>query len=855
MTPTTEIINEISIPAVHTFLRDLNILLKSARMYGNQHSRTVAQSAKAWESLQAVLTSGGKNALQIAAAQDRLFVNGAPVKSGPTESSFAQMLTAGDLASITFRPTVTSENFHEMVRIFVENGSRPRGLAAKMKAALGSEADACIRIDEVRFVPADPSRPDHDAVAGLLARSLNSSIGKNQVHVTQPEELLRMLSATETDGPGTAPARGGPPTLKPEVAEEETATVIRLLAKLARQNSGEEPIDGDEVQEELKGLSQQGRNNLRRIITELSSSASDGPTDHPLLLKVAEDLAIRLAIERYGNGDSRIDAVTGMLRRMSTDIESLRGAIGTTAETDARASDLEQEFWNQTSVSERLHVLLSDEAWHVPPRHIRKYLEQLTESNDKAMLERVLLNYVNCIHNPFPAARRAVATGLGELAGSLSSPVSHSLRFAIREVGERLIREEDADLQKLLTNTFVLLGQEAVGCGRYGAVYQVVSSLEPLEKSNPELASYLRANVELKPRIPEFIEEALRAPEVPEELIELLRHVSRVAVEHISSRLSRCNRRRERERLVNLAMGLTAEAPAVLREACRVRPPSAAVKTIALLSRLDPVGLEKLLPTRLPGWNRMYQDTAILQIAAAGSVSRGKLMAASLLAVDPLLVPLVIDEIGMSGDQSQAALLLRIATGELPSLGSVFIRIKAMEGLGRLRATAAVSYLVRVIGESGSDAKKSPRELRIVAAQSLRKIDPAGAKAILAKAGFAAEDLEPIPCDPTKETPGSRQRYHPRFRLPRPQPAKITTAEGEFSAPILGLNISGGLCATDKEFVAGTSGNLKMRMGVRAFAAKILLRNSKKDQTAFEIVDIDPEDRGRLRSFLQGLRR
>jgi len=80
---------EIQNPAVRDFLRSLNILLKSARMYGMAHAQTTAQADDAWEHLQAALSDGRKSGLQLAVSENRLLVDGLPVKAGPAEQSFA----------------------------------------------------------------------------------------------------------------------------------------------------------------------------------------------------------------------------------------------------------------------------------------------------------------------------------------------------------------------------------------------------------------------------------------------------------------------------------------------------------------------------------------------------------------------------------------------------------------------------------------------------------------------------------------------------------------------------------------------------------------------------------------------
>jgi len=49
-------------------------------------------------------------------------------------------------------------------------------------------------------------------------------------------------------------------------------------------------------------------------------------------------------------------------------------------------------------------------------------------------------------------------------------------------------------------------------------------------------------------------------------------------------------------------------------------------------------------------------------------------------------MPLVIDEIGVAADREALGKLLTIADGDLPTGASVYLRVKAVEALGRIHA-------------------------------------------------------------------------------------------------------------------------------------------------------------------------
>jgi hypothetical protein len=491
----------------------------------------------------------------------------------------------------------------------------------------------------------------------------------------------------------------------------------------------------------------------------------------------------------------------------------------------------------------------------MPSRHVRDFVDQLVQRGEVEAVQQVLLNYVSGIHSSLPEARRKTTLGLKDLAEHYPRTEGHPLRIAIRHVGEQLAKETDPELQRLISTTFVLLGQEATTRRRYWAVLQAADALDAIEKTHPEMATDLRARIGLENRIPDFLDEALRMNEVPPELMEFLRRRPVAAVEHIAGKLSRCMRRRERDRLVKLTEDLGPAAVQGLRDAFQSRHPASAIVTAGLLSRLDPQGLEEPLRARLREWNRMYHDAVVRQIASAGSPVRGSLLAKLLDILDPLVVPLAVDEIGMSGDASSSAFLRGIAGGELPRLNSPFLQVKAIEALGRLRVRDAIPFLTFLVQSSDSRRLAVPKEIQIAAAQSLQLIDREGAKTILANAGFKQAELELLTPDRGGEQPGVRQRQYSRVKLPRPLAARIITVDGEFTASLRDLSLGGGLFSCDQRFSAGTPGRVRIKTGLRSIEAKIILRDARSELMAYEIVDMDLEDRTKLRALLQTVRK
>lgn len=854
---------------VAKFLRSLNLLLKAAQMYGMEHGQTSAKSQDAWDSLERALEERNGQTLQLAVTEKRLLIDGEAVKVGPAEQSFATLLAAADLASITFTPQTRPESFLQLVRIFAENASDPDQILEKLKKALGDESRSGIRINEIRFVRAGAERPGGTGMAAaLLAESFGGDTSRVEGLLNDPGKLLGVLTAAGMDAPrgGLASAAASPgdgTATPPPLGEEETATAIRLLVKLAREGGDEGTLAPAKWREEFSRMPEPSQVVLQRVLKEFAESVPPKEPPPPVLLQMAEHLAVRLAMERYETGNSRVDAVTNVLNRMNTEIDTLRETLGSYEdklkhagfELNRPPDILEQEFWSRMPEPAKLGVLLSDEAWQIPSRHVRQYVDQLAERNETEKLEQVLLKYVSCIQSPAPETRKRVAMGLKDLAAYYPRPERRALPTAIRQVGEQLVKESQPELQKLICSTFVLLGQEAATRRRYGGVLEVLLTLESLDQSHSSLAAGLQARIGLENRIPDFLEEALRTPEVPGELMEVLRMLPLTTAEHVAGRISRCSRRRERDRLISLATELGSTAAMALQDVFRTRPPAGAVNTVGLLSRLDPAALGEDLRARLPEWSRVYHDAVVRQIAAAGSPSRGRLLALLLDVFDPLVAPLAVDEIGMNEDATPIPLLLSIAGGELPKFGAPFLRVKALEALGRLRAAEAVPLLRKLVESEEYQGSYTPREFRIVAAQSLDKIDREAAKPAMAIAGFKRAELDPIPLDRSSDAPGVRQRYYARLRLPRELKATLHTADGDHDVGLRELSLGGGLCSSDERIPLGTPATLRIKAGLRSIPAKVIIRDARSENIAFEIVDMDLDSRGRLRALLQRIRK
>ena len=114
---------------------------------------------------------------------------------------------------------------------------------------------------------------------------------------------------------------------------------------------------------------------------------------------------------------------------------------------------------------------------------------------------------------------------------------------------------------------------------------------------------------------------------------------------------------------------------------------SAAIK---LLAAADPDRLLRGLTRAMASWEWNLQDLAVSELArpanAASAQSTAFVFSAILSDAHPLVVPMMIDQIGIGQETTAVPMLMEIAAGEHETLRDQFVRIKAIEGLGRMRA-------------------------------------------------------------------------------------------------------------------------------------------------------------------------
>jgi len=884
--------------SARAFVHSLNILIKYARMYGYDHKRTETQFETTWNELESALPAGG---FLLGVSDNKLLLDGIPLESGQSEKSFATLLTTAGLASLHFSKDVTEEDFVRLVRAFMVAGSKAGDVAKQIKDALGTK-QGTIKINEVKFVAADPLTGDVSIAAQIAAQTLGPEFKQ---WLNDPQKLLQLIAAAEgatsgggaSDGTPMVPlgsvpniplgkgagsgsgggggtgggsghgggggaAAGAAPAWTGSVVplqEQEVVQAIRLLTRFG-QVQQDPSVKEEDLQKELSETDPNTRLNLQQLLGSLAAKATTAEEeDTPLLMKAAEHMAIRFALERYQKGEVKVNAVHQMMEHMSRQMDSLRQILKIQEEkmskagilVESHADILDRMFWAEVPESGKRSVLLSHEAPCVPPRNLRQFVELLLDRDDRQLATDILNNYSSCLGAKDTEPRRRTAIGLSQLADLYARLGGEPMGQAIRKLSQQIIAEKDAEMQSLLGAAFVRLSQEASAAKNYAAINEVCAGMELVSVERPVMVSDLRARVGVENRLPEFIEEALRMDTVAADMLSVLRRTSQAGAEHLADRFFRCMRRDECDRMIELVKELGSPILLQLREILRTGQPRQASGGVGLISRLDVGTLLELLPVRLPEWNRFYHDIVVRQIAYGNAADRGRTLLELAEVLDPLVLPEAVDEIGMSGDLSAVPPLIAMARPGDAASRSPYVQLKAIESLGRLKDNESIATLREIFEAKKTFGWVFHRELRIAAAQALSKTDPRYSTQVMSDSGLEAAELAIAPLDAAPACPWVRQRRYERMILSKTVTGTIGSSWGKSKILIRELSLGGGMGTKEDSLRIGSEADLEISMGMRSkIRAHVLLRRARVNEVGFEIVSTDLESRYKLRRLL-----
>lgn len=354
---------------------------------------------------------------------------------------------------------------------------------------------------------------------------------------------------------------------------------------------------------------------------------------------------------------------------------------------------------------------------------------------------------------------------------------------------------------------------------------------------------------------------ALRLPTPPGELLPVMQQQPAESIDLLADCLAESHQTPERERIAELAGGLGRAGLERLEQRWIKGAPEEAVGAVPLLARLAPDFLQQYLLPRAARWEHHRQDAVVKAIAFSGSRERGRLLQSLAEAVHPYVLPGLLDEIGTAGDVRTVPWLMRLAAGEALQAADLYVRVKAIEALGRIGAPTAGPLLARLLEARRLWRWEHPRELRLCALQALGRIDARRARELARTAGLPEREVSLRPLEPQPGAARIRHRRYARVHLARPLPVRLSLPLGTIRLGVEVLSLAGGFARplpgaeeADAPRVQtippGTTTPVEFQTRLRPIRATAVVRNQVAAGVGFELVAIDLDARTRMRQLL-----
>jgi hypothetical protein len=825
------------LPDLIRSLRAFHLLLGSARLYDRQHPRLLQSLDGAYESLRAIVAS--MNGLEIRVERSGMVapkLSDAPLPDARGDLyDLAKDLQRAGIYNIVFAPKFHVGELDTLAQLakatLLESGQPTKQQALAWWPARLREH----RVEGIA-INAETERKVDTVLASLIAALV--AYGGHS-----PREAL--------DAPIEIPQL------------DDLEATLRLLARLTPPLEAARNISPEEAARAIHGaMEEASRETVRLLLSAVTQyPPGDGERPQPYLLRLSESLIFEFLGPEFSARSLTAPGLRPMFYRLAEVLVTAGGYSGPHASAhlssfaatwanDSHREKLIEKFWLELPPREKSAVLRGADVWCVSIVALKQNLGHLVASGADAPrreARNILLNYARRLHSTGAAVRRAVAAGLNELASIIESLWPNQIPGDLSEgTLKALEKETTAQTAALLAAFLENLGRIAVTRGDYAGFESILEALEkePHDVAHDHISALAHrlvaqdrwlllvdaslANRALDPVLPRLLQ---RDPDrLLDRLTLLLTEPHGVEFLPAMARLIR-----------TIGIPVLNLLETRLYEARRQRV-SAAIK---LLAAADPDRLLRGLARALASWEWNLQDLAVSELTRPANVacaqSAAFVFSAVLADAHPLVVPMMIDQIGLAQENAAVPQLMEIAAGEHDILRDQFVRIKAIEALGRMRAQDAAELLRTLATRRDGIAYAEPAGLRAAAEDALAMLEdrPTSARA---RAAFAV----PGASNSSFVVP----RRYTRVPLESPLRAQIDGAQAGL-ARVKTISLGGAYLESHKKLTVGDSIKLEVRSGLRKIHFTAVVRNIGVEGNGVEFVHMKDEDREKLRKLVQ----
>ena len=819
--------------ALHSF----QLLLRSERLYEKNHPYRLDSLDSAYDSLRQITES--LEGLEIRVERGGVVVP--KIGEGHLPDARGEMqLLAADLHRVGVWSLVFSRKFHV--------GELDTLARLMRESLLKSEEPA--RDTGSRWWTA---RLLENRVEGI---SVNTQTGRKVDTV-----LASLIGALVAYGGNASREISDSPIKAPDF--DDLMATLRLLARLTPPLESARGLSPEEAARAIHGaMEEASRESVRMLLHSVSQYAPrDGEQPLPYLLRLSENIIFEFLSAEFAGGSLAPAAVRSAFHRLA-DVLVESGAytgphasqhlssLAVTWATDKHREQLIDRFWQELPAREKSAVLRGPDVWCVPVAALRQTLGQLADAGADAPrreARNIMLNYLRRLELSDASARRSVVAGLNELVPIIESLWPNQLPEDFSRSAMKALQEETApETAALLAALVEALGRIAVTRADYAGFEFILTGLEraPRDKEHDHMTA-LSARLVAQDRWFLLVDASLANRPLDPVLPRLLQRDPDRLLDRLTLLLTEP---RGAEMLQAMARLLRTIGVPVLNlletrlyEARRQRVTAA----IKLLAAADPERLLRGLARAIGSWEWNLQDLAVSELSRpsnAGSGHNAAFVFSAILAdAHPLVVPMMIDQIGLAQEATAVPHLLEIAAGEHEVLRDQFVRIKAIEALGRMRSGDAVELLRTLVEKREGLAYAEPAGLRAAAEDALALIEnrpsfKQAAAAFGAPAQSSSSYLIP-------------RRY---VRVPLESPLRAEIEGGSVGlARVKTISLGGAYLESPRKLTVGDSIKLEVRAGLRKINFTAVVRNIGQDGNGVEFVHMRDEDREKLRKFVQ----
>jgi len=799
-------------PLIGKFLRSLHVLLRGVRLYQRNHPRLNESLEAADRDLRAILAQ--VPALSIKIERDGVIVTTreTPRNTRLLADPRGELRTlAGDIAGAG----VSSLIFLRRINL---------GEIALLAHALDAAARNAVRHTAGRNWPAWLA--EH-RISGIL---INASLQRRE------ETVLALLLA----------ALPAPPSADAASTGDQIRAALRFVhtlnLRLDQAQQGSPQDAARTIRAELSAAESHTLSLLARAAQQDPPLEGDSPA--PYLARVADTFAVEFVRAEYLAERLRAAEVRATLI-------GLEDHDAQDAGQEARAEARIERFWAALPARAIARVLSGPDAWCLPVPILRRYLAPLLAAAERKRAEasgnearRAVADFVRCLDSERESIRRNVAAGLVELSDILPRLWPHPQLAGLEAtIVSALAREKSPAPGVLLASAAETLARVALERRFYAEFEKIVNDLDAAPASAREMVQPLmRRLFESQYWVP-LVDAALANRALDPALPRLLQRDPVRLLDRLGLLLTTPEGAATLPAMARLIRATETDLSGSRRQRIAT--------AIKLLSAAAPERLAAALPRTLAGWDWNLQDLAVTELARQSNPHlRGQI---SHIFLDLLqdahlhVVPAMIDLIALAHEESAVPRLLEMATGDTFGAQDIFVRIKAVEALGRLRAATAAPRLRELSTKRSGLTYVHPAGLRAAAEEALALLDGrqpvgAGPASVLPLHG-SSDDAE-------KTGPQfSRPRRYQRVALESPLPANI---EGTQSAParVRAIALGGALVETGSRLTIGDSMRIEIHAGLGRIRSTAVVRNASPDGYGVEFVHMDQEDREKLRRRL-----